>query len=207
MFLSLSRLIYIWDDLVTTLDPIWAKRLFKALTLAGWIGLGVFAVWVVVPGVGALTKASKVYETEKKLWAETNSLASEIRQKMRKYLEIKDTVNNYLTLKTPYVNGKVFDTLVSLFHKIGVYDVFLKIGHPYEQEVNRVKFLMVPVQIKAYIEYEKLDDFFAVLGDTVVYRLRRLEVHWSDRIGKEKVMLDMEVIFRYRPYSREGLGV
>ncbi len=205
MFLSLSRLIYIWDDLVTGLDPVWAKRLFKALKISAWIVLGLFAIWAVVPGIGTLVKASKVYETQKRLWIETNSLARSIRQRMKEYLKIRGLVNSYLTLKTPYVNGKVFDTLVSLFHEIGVYDVFLKIGHPYEQEVNRVKFLMVPVQIKAYLDYDKLDDFFAVLGDTVVYRLRRLEVHWSEQAGKERVMLDMEVIFRYKPYS-EGLG-
>ncbi len=198
MLLAFIRRMYLWDDLVLLLARIRITRLIKWINLFLITSFGLFLLIYGYPAMKAILSQQNVYLERWQLLKRGNHLAHEYKVQLKEYRKVKGLVDRLMGIDTPYVNSKVFDTLVSLFHEIGVYDVYLKIGKVTEAQIENLKFILVPVQIKAYVEYKQLPKFFKILNQNLVYKMERLRIDWSPDQGKERVLLDIRVVFKYR---------
>ncbi len=198
MLSSFIRRVYFWDDLVDILAryplSVFARFLRIFLFLLFW---AIFAFYG-YPSMKMILSKQDIYLSQSRLIKRGNQLALEYRKNLSEYRRIRDSVHRLMDVETPYVNSKVFDTLLSLFHEIGVYDIYLNIGRAKESQVEDVKLLLVPVGIKAYVDYALLPKFFKVLNQHLVYKIERLKISWSPEQEKEKVLLDIQVVFRYK---------
>ncbi len=194
--------LYPIDDIVLSLSE---KKISRFKFIAQFLLFSVFLFFLcfrVVPSIYKVIINQKIFEEEKVYFYRSQQLSKKVRKELDAYLNLKKNIDKYLSLDTPYVNSKVFDTIISLLHKVGIYDVYLKIGKMrIEKENEGICFVVVPVQIKAYVEYPHLSQFFKVLGQNLVYKVQKLEIKWSKQHGKEKVLLDVEVLFKYKENS------
>ncbi len=198
------RRIYLWDDFVRVLARLPVSIFPRVLRIV------LFLVFVVIfcvygyPALKVILSKQGIYLSQGRLIERGNYLSQEYRKRLEEYRRIRNKVRKFMDIETPYVNTKVFDTLLTLFQKIGIYDVYLNIGRPQEGKVENVRLLLVPVRIKAYVSYELLPQFFKILNQHLVYKIENLKISWSPEKAKERVLLDLRVIFRYKPLENQG---
>ncbi len=192
------RRVYFWDDLVAILARSPLHVLARGLRVFLFFLLVMIFILYGYPSMKMILSKQDIYLSQSKLIKRGNRLSLEYRKGLSKYRKIRDCVRRLMDVETPYVNSRVFDTLLSLFHEIGVYDIYLNIGRAKESQIEDVKLLLVPVGIKAYVDYALLPKFFKILNQHLVYKIERLKISWSPEQEKEKVLLDIQVVFRYK---------
>lgn len=198
MLSDFIRRVYFWDDLVDILAHCPLPVLARILRVLLFFLLVIIFAFYGYPSMKMILSKQDIYLSQSKLIERGNHLALEYREGLLRYRKIRNSVHRLMDVETPYVNSRVFDTLLSLFHEIGVYDIYLNIGRAKESQIEDVKLLLVPVGIKAYVDYSLLPKFFEVLNQHLVYKIKRLKISWSPEQEKEKVLLDIQVVFRYK---------
>ena len=93
----------------------------------------------------------------------------------------------------------VFDKILTLLNNSQINDVILKIGHiRTEMKKDGLTLMLVPVRIKAYVKYGKLESFFNALNKSTVYTIDKMEIAWSNEKEKDSIEIDMTVILKYK---------
>ncbi len=195
----IARRFYPWTDLILHIKQKQISFVNKFLNYSLLLFTVLFFAFIISPAMFILLRSQYIYDQEQIWRRRGDELVINYRRLLRRYKELKDKVEDYMGMDTPYVNNEVFDTLLTLLHEVGIYDVYLKIGKIRYEQKDNLNLVLVPVKIKAYVDSDKLQDFFRVLNKNLVYQLESMEISWAELQKKERLLLDITVIFKYKP--------
>ena len=195
---------YPLDDFIYFIGKHKPSQLCTLLHFIAIVCFSTFVVMEFIPAFISLKSSHKIFSTFEKIKTNSDILSNTIRRDIKEYKNKRNKINAFLAESVSSAPNYVFDKILSLLGKSQIHDVILNIGHIHtKKEKTGLTLMLVPVRIKAYVEYAKLKDFFAALNKSTVYTLDKMEISWSNKHLKDSIEIDMTVILKYQNKNGE----
>ncbi len=190
---------YYLDDLIYFIGKNSARRLCRSLHNMALIVFLAFNAIYIGPAIFKLKRARDIIRSYNTSKQKSDILSAKIRQELSMYLKKQEEINRFLSISQLNAPNHVFEKILTLLNDAQINNVTLKIGQiKNKKQAGEITLLLVPVRIKAYIEYTKLKTFFNALNKSTIYTLDRMQIVWSEKNQNDLVEIDMTVILKYK---------